>query len=703
MPTDFSATTTLGQAPFTIHFISTTTDTIELYEWDFGDGFTSELESPSHEYNCSGVYDVILVVTKNDGTQDTVSKEEYIQITQKDPKIPEEMCCFGPYTVECIGCSSGEDNLFYDSSKTFKSCRNVECYESCLNKYGLNFNIDEDYVDDCPECRECYIEHKTQLGRYYSLTITNCNVLITDYYPENECGSCIERSESHCFAINTCESGIDMSNPPCKSIFDFDDKIFVVVGSIGDCIVGSDCEDCWEISNNDMNTPFSFLPEEIDECNNLTSLPDEVQQSQTQSQEKIEIVWHNEPGDSSLGTNCFEPILIPESAIDSGNDSSYRKPDISTIPSGHSVIAYEEMDENGINKISLSFQHTSVKQKITHWRSLGKGTLLNSSLSNDTVKFLVYDDVYYKSGSKIGFKNGPLEGKLYSINSVTKYPKISLIPNYQSYNSSLLSSIIINSNTKKIYAIESSLNRRLFEIEYDGSLWDNLLSAQSTYVHNFFIDFTNNYLYVLRRTNNDYTIERTTPYTGGGVWSEVLTFTTGSNSVALNIDVDSGKAYYTIGGEIRSVDVVGGGDALIITTTETLIPSLKVYENKIYWTEYNDGNLKNAKLDGSNIETIVDQFSIHPWGLDISEGYVYWTEYKDKYIRRCDLDGSVCKTLLTTVGAPRNLAVDTTSQKIFWVEGTESGSSIPFDLTSKILNESQIVSRPYYEIEVSLV
>jgi len=50
--------------------------------WDFGDGDTSTLQNPTHYYGVPGSYDVMLVVTNQQGCTDTIVKPEYITVDQ---------------------------------------------------------------------------------------------------------------------------------------------------------------------------------------------------------------------------------------------------------------------------------------------------------------------------------------------------------------------------------------------------------------------------------------------------------------------------------------------------------------------------------------------------------------------------------------------------------------------------------------------
>lgn len=85
---DFNADNTNScYTPLGVNFTSSVTTTSGLdftYSWDFGDGHTSTAANPSNTYAASGLYDVTLTVTDEYGCETSVTKEEYIRIT--DPE-----------------------------------------------------------------------------------------------------------------------------------------------------------------------------------------------------------------------------------------------------------------------------------------------------------------------------------------------------------------------------------------------------------------------------------------------------------------------------------------------------------------------------------------------------------------------------------------------------------------------------------------
>ncbi|MGQ9459723.1 MAG: PKD domain-containing protein [Candidatus Bathyarchaeaceae archaeon] len=87
---DFTANATSGNEPLTIIFtdMSENFDSITSWNWNFGDGATSNLQNPTHTYEQNGTYTVSLTVVgiKNGETvEDTETKVDYIQVFDTNP------------------------------------------------------------------------------------------------------------------------------------------------------------------------------------------------------------------------------------------------------------------------------------------------------------------------------------------------------------------------------------------------------------------------------------------------------------------------------------------------------------------------------------------------------------------------------------------------------------------------------------------
>lgn len=74
-----------------ISFVNTSDSTItnNVWEWDFGDGNTSNLKDPTHIYASGGVYSVKLKMTNSCGQVDSIVKVNYINIENPEAPIVE--------------------------------------------------------------------------------------------------------------------------------------------------------------------------------------------------------------------------------------------------------------------------------------------------------------------------------------------------------------------------------------------------------------------------------------------------------------------------------------------------------------------------------------------------------------------------------------------------------------------------------------
>ena len=88
----FTADQTEGVQPLEVTFDNTSTNSY-IYQWDFGDGSTSNEINPTHIYNVVASYDVMLIAGNNSCTSDTLIRPNYITVitdideTQYNSKI----------------------------------------------------------------------------------------------------------------------------------------------------------------------------------------------------------------------------------------------------------------------------------------------------------------------------------------------------------------------------------------------------------------------------------------------------------------------------------------------------------------------------------------------------------------------------------------------------------------------------------------
>lgn len=70
--------------PMTVQFGATGITDALFYEWDFGDGTTSDAPQPTKTYNTKGVYDITLKVWSDKGCIYTLSEEDFIKVGKTD-------------------------------------------------------------------------------------------------------------------------------------------------------------------------------------------------------------------------------------------------------------------------------------------------------------------------------------------------------------------------------------------------------------------------------------------------------------------------------------------------------------------------------------------------------------------------------------------------------------------------------------------
>lgn len=79
------------------------------YAWDFGDGGTSELFEPEHEYTQEGVFDVTLVATNSSGCADTAKMEAAVRVLKGGQVLIPN--AFSP-NLAGPGNTAGENDMF---------------------------------------------------------------------------------------------------------------------------------------------------------------------------------------------------------------------------------------------------------------------------------------------------------------------------------------------------------------------------------------------------------------------------------------------------------------------------------------------------------------------------------------------------------------------------------------------------------------
>ena len=84
---EFTADSVTGSVPLTVFFTDSSSGNIDSYNWDFGDGNSSSLKNPEHEYTEPGQYSVKLVVTGPSGVDSTTKADLIFAYSEGDNPV----------------------------------------------------------------------------------------------------------------------------------------------------------------------------------------------------------------------------------------------------------------------------------------------------------------------------------------------------------------------------------------------------------------------------------------------------------------------------------------------------------------------------------------------------------------------------------------------------------------------------------------
>jgi PKD repeat protein len=84
---EFASAPEQEYTPLTLRFLDLSRGTPASWQWDFGDGTTSTLQSPVHTFPQNGIYNVTLEVTRPDGSRRIVSRNDILGSTRPTEQV----------------------------------------------------------------------------------------------------------------------------------------------------------------------------------------------------------------------------------------------------------------------------------------------------------------------------------------------------------------------------------------------------------------------------------------------------------------------------------------------------------------------------------------------------------------------------------------------------------------------------------------
>lgn len=191
-PVDFLAPNTCANAPVAFADQSGTTPAPEAWDWDFGDGGTSTLQSPVHTYTAPGTYAATLTVTFENGCVGSVTEDVTI-LPVPEPDFTATLACANVATE------------FTDLSTV----------EAPANVVGWGWDLNGDGVPDLTTQNGSNV---FGTGGTYPVTLTvvsdqGCSASITQQVPVTIAPTASFFSTTVCNGFNTAFTDQSLGNP----------------------------------------------------------------------------------------------------------------------------------------------------------------------------------------------------------------------------------------------------------------------------------------------------------------------------------------------------------------------------------------------------------------------------------------------------------------------------------------------------------
>ena len=175
--------------PVIVNYSNTSTGgSIVTYSWDFGDGTTSAIKNPSHNFTTPGVFNTVLIVINQAGCQDTITKIISIGAVSPDFTAPDTVCVNTGFTITNTSAPSIVSSLWSFGDGTTSTQNNPLKLYSASGVYNIklinNFGACKDSVT-----KKIVVVNKPTARFNYNAPPTGCTIPITVTFTSTSVGA----------------------------------------------------------------------------------------------------------------------------------------------------------------------------------------------------------------------------------------------------------------------------------------------------------------------------------------------------------------------------------------------------------------------------------------------------------------------------------------------------------------------------------
>ena len=173
----------------------------------------------------------------------------------------------------------------------------------------------------------------------------------------------------------------------------------------------------------------------------------------------------------------------------------------------------------------------------------------------------------------------------------------------------------------------------------------------------------------------------------GGAKNDLVSYTAGGSSTAQDIEIDKTNSFMYVldqnGDELRRYNLSGGGNTLIYSYTASSIPydiEVDVDDGKIYHVV--SGEVFTTNLTGGSKVSLITYTSgsselLDELELDLDNNHMYIQNQNGDELRRYDLNGGSSTLIYTyTGGTPRDFVLDISNSLIYHINTVSSAGEV---------------------------